>query len=59
MEANLSREPWNKGKLVGQKPSLKPKNIWAIRIRLQNEHHVRDLAMFNLATDRKLRGCIW
>lgn len=51
------REAWNKGKLVGQKAPLKPKDIWAIRIHLQNAHEVRDLAMFNLATDSKLRGC--
>lgn len=51
------RESWNKGKLVGQKPPLKPKDIWAIRIFLQNKHAVRDLAMFNLAIDSKLRGC--
>ena len=57
MEFNQSREPWNKGKLIGQKPPLKPKDIWAIRIYLQNAHHVRDLAMFNLAIDIKLRGC--
>ena len=57
MESNQSREPWNKGKLIGQKPPLKPKDIWAIRIYLQNAHHVRDLAMFNLAIDSKLRGC--
>ena len=57
METNQTWEPWNKGKLVGQKPPLKPKDIWAIRIHLQNEHHVRDLAMFNLAIDSKLRGC--
>ena len=57
MEANQSREPWNKGKLVGQKPPHKPKDIWAIRIHLQNKHRVRDLAMFNLAIDSKLRGC--
>ena len=57
MESNHSREPWNKGKLVGQKPPLKPKDIWAIRIQLQNAHQVRDLAMFNLAIDSKLRGC--
>ncbi|ODU49983.1 MAG: integrase [Thiobacillus sp. SCN 63-374] len=57
MEANQTREPWNKGKLIGQKPPLKPKDIWAIRIHLQNEHRVRDLAMFNLAIDSKLRGC--
>lgn len=57
MESNLHREPWNKGKLVGQKPPLKPKDIWAIRIQLQNAHQARDLAMFNLAIDSKLRGC--
>lgn len=57
MEATLKREAWNKGKLVGQKPPLKPKDIWAIRIHLQNRHAVRDLAMFNLAIDSKLRGC--
>ena len=57
MESNQSREPWNKGKLIGQKPPLKPKDIWAIRIHLQNAHHVRDLAMFNLTIDSKLRGC--
>ena len=51
------REAWNKGKLVGQKAPLKPKDIWAIRIHLQNAHEVRDLAMFNLAIDSKLRGC--
>ncbi|HWR77837.1 MAG TPA: integrase, partial [Thiobacillus sp.] len=57
MESNQSREPWNKGKLIGQKPPLKPKDIWAIRIHLQNAHEARDLAMFNLAIDSKLRGC--
>ena len=57
METNQIHEPWNKGKLVGQKPPLKPKDIWAIRIYLQNDHQLRDLAMFNLAIDSKLRGC--
>lgn len=57
METDQTHEPWNKGKLVGQKPPLKPKDIWAIRFHLQNEHQVRDLAMFNLAIDSKLRGC--
>ena len=57
MESNQHREPWNKGKQVGQKPPLKPKDIWAIRIQLQNARQVRDLAMFNLAIDSKLRGC--
>ena len=51
------REAWNKGKLVGQKAPLKPKNIWAIRIHLQSAHEVRNLAMFNLVIDSKLRGC--
>ena len=57
MESTQHREPWNKGKLVGQKPPLKPKDIWAIRIYLQNAHQIRSLAMFNLAIDSKLRGC--
>ena len=57
METIHKREAWNKGKLVGQKPPLKPKDIWAIRIHLQNSRAVRDLAMFNLAIDSKLRGC--
>lgn len=57
MESYEHREPWNKGKLVGQKAPLKLKDIWAIRIHLQNRHHVRELAMFNLAIDSKLRGC--
>ena len=57
MKTIEKREAWNKGKLVGQKPPLKPKDIWAIRIHLQNRHAVRDLAMFNLAIDSKLRGC--
>jgi hypothetical protein len=47
---------WNKGKLLGQKPPLKLKEIWAIRIRLQLEHRTRELALFNLAIDSKLRG---
>ena len=57
METNQTHEPWNKGKLVGQKPPLKPQDIWAIRFHLQTEHQIRDLAMFNLAIDSKLRGC--
>ncbi len=57
METHQTHEPWNKGKLVGQKPPLKPKEIWAIRIQLQNDHQLRDLAMFNPAIDSKLRGC--
>lgn len=57
METSQSREPWNKGKLIGQKPPLKLKDIWAIRIHLQVGKRIRDLAMFNLAIDSKLRGC--
>ena len=49
--------PWNKGKLLGQKPPLKLKQIWSIRIRLQISNRVRDLALFNLAIDSKLRSC--
>ena len=49
--------PWNKGKLLGQKPPLKLKEIWAIRIRLQLDHRTRELALFNLGIDSKLRGC--
>jgi site-specific recombinase XerC len=49
--------PWNKGKLLGQRPPLKLKEIWAIRIRLQLDHRTRELALFNLAIDSKLRGC--
>ena len=49
--------PWNKGKLVGQKPPLKLKEIWAIRIHLQIDEKHRDLALFNLAIDSKLRAC--
>ena len=48
--------PWNKGKLLGQQPPLKLKEIWAIRIRLQLDHRTRELALFNLAVDSKLRG---
>ena len=50
-------EPWNKGKLVGQKAPFKLKEIWAIRVRLQVEHRVRELAMFDLGLDSKLRAC--
>ena len=51
------RIPWNKGKLVGQKAPLKLREVWNIRIRLQLAHQYRDLALFNLAIDSKLRGC--
>ena len=49
--------PWNKGRLTGQKRPLKPKDVWAIRVRLQLQQRARDLALFNLAIDSKLRGC--
>jgi integrase len=49
--------PWNKGKLIGPKPPLRPSQVWAIRTRLQMENRKRDLALFNLAIDSKLRGC--
>ncbi len=52
-----SRIAWNKGRLVGQKRPLRPKEVWDIRVRLQIENRKRDLALFNLAIDSKLRGC--
>jgi integrase len=52
-----ARSPWNKGKLVGQKLPLKQRDIWSIRVRLQLANRTRDLALFNLAIDSKLRGC--
>jgi hypothetical protein len=55
--AATGHEPWNKGKLVGQKSPLKLKEIWAVRIRLQIANRVRDLALFDLAIDSKLRAC--
>jgi len=54
---NEPRQPWNKDRIVGQKRPLKPKEVWTIRVRLQLEERKRDLAMFNLAIDSKLRGC--
>jgi integrase len=51
------RSPWNKGKLVGQKLPLKAREIWEVRFRLQPAHRIRDLALFNLGIDSKLRGC--
>jgi integrase len=53
----FANTPWNKGRLIGQKRPLKPKEVWAIRVRLQLEQRRRDLALFNLAIDSKLRGC--
>src|SRR5258708_13036636 len=51
------RVPWNTGRLTGATPPLRPKHVWSIRTKLQTEGRVRDLAMFNLAIDSKLRGC--
>ena len=51
------RIPWNKAKLTGAKPPLRQKHVWAIRTKLQIEQRTRDLALFNLAIDSKLRGC--
>jgi hypothetical protein len=53
----VHREPWNKGKIVGQKAPFKLKDIWALRVRLQMEGRVRELALFNQGIDSKLRGC--
>ena len=55
-ESRINR-PWNKGQLTGAKPPLRPKHVWAVRTRLQLLNRVRDLALFNLAIDSKLRGC--
>jgi len=55
MSNDKQKSPWNKGKLVGQKLPLKLKEIWAIRVRLQLSDNKRDLALFNLAIDSKLR----
>ena len=52
-----SHQPWNKDKLVGQKAPLRLRDIWAIRVRLQLRTAIRDLALFNLAIDSKLRAC--
>ena len=56
-DKNVRHIPWNKGKLIGQKFPLKLKEIWAIRIRLQLANRTRELALFNLAIDSKLRAC--
>jgi integrase len=53
----VRRTPWNKGKLIGAKPPLRPNQVWSIRTRLLIERRTRDLALFNLAIDSKLRGC--
>ena len=56
-QATCAKQPWNKGKTIGQKAPFKPKEIWAIRTRLEMDGRTRDLALFNLAIDSKLRGC--
>jgi integrase len=53
----FAKTPWNKGRLIGQKRPLRPREVWAFRVRLQLEQRRRDLALFNLAIDSKLRGC--
>ena len=53
----VHREPWNKGKIVGQKAPFKVNDIWVLRVRLQMESRVRELAIFNLGIDSKFRGC--
>jgi len=55
--ASNGRTPWNKNRVIGPKPPLRPKHVWAIRTKPQIEEKARDLAMFNLAIDSKLRGC--
>lgn len=58
LPAICPRKPaWNKGRIVGQKRPLAPKHVWAIRVRLEIAENVRDLALFNVAIDSKLRGC--
>jgi hypothetical protein len=52
-----NRTPWNKGKLVGPKAPFKPKDIWTMRLQLQQHHRTRELALLNLGIDSKLRGC--
>ena len=54
---SAKRVPWNRGKVTGAKPPLRPKHVWAIRTKLQIDRLTRDLALFNLAIDSKLRGC--
>jgi len=53
----VKRVPWNKGKILGAKPPLRPKHVWSIRTKLQVEGRIRDLALFNVAIGSKLRGC--
>ena len=57
LNPQAKRVPWNAARIIGSKPPLKPKQVWAIRQRLKDAHRVRDLALFNCAIDSKLRGC--
>ena len=57
IQPTMVQQPWNKGRLVGQKAPLRLRDIWAIRVRLQLRHAARDLALFDLAIDSKLRAC--
>jgi integrase len=57
LSVSSQRTPWNKGKLIGAKPPLRTNQVWSIRTRLMVQGRTRDLAMFNLAIDSKLRGC--
>ena len=57
MYVHAASIPWNKGRLIGQKLPLKQPEIWSIRVRLQLSSRCRDLALFNLAIDSKLRAC--
>ena len=52
-----AKVPWNKRRIIGARPPLQTKHVWSIRTKLQMEGRKRDLAMFNLAIDSKLRGC--
>lgn len=54
-----SRIPWNKGKIIGPKAPLRQQEIWSIRARLEIANNLKELALFNLAIDSKLRGVIW
>ena len=51
------RVPWNKGRIIGQKRPLLPRHVWSVRVRLEMASNTRDLALFNMAVDSKLRGC--
>jgi len=57
LRLDSSRQPWNKGKLTGAKPPLRLSHVWSIRTKLELKERIRDLALFNLAIDSKLRGC--